>query len=145
MTDPGTSANVFRWEELKNGQDASFQFTVSDDDMLSFAGFSGDSSRIHVNHDYAVRNGFDAPVVYGALIVSKLSYFVGMLIPGDFGLATDWQVNFHQPLYVGELAKFTGEIAHLSAATRNVRIKFVVESAGRLVTSGTAGSTLLTP
>ncbi len=139
------SAKIIKWEELENGQQESFEFSITEDDMSLFAGFSGDKSRIHIDTGYALRNGFKAPVVYGAVIVSRLSYFVGMLLPGDYGLATDWQFNFHHPLYVGDMATFSGEVVHLSPATRNVRLKFSVEVSGRLIVSGGAGSTLLQP
>ena len=139
------SARIFEWEDLEKGQKESFEFSVSEDDMRAFAKFSGDESRIHIDRDYALRNGFKGPVVYGAVLVSKLSYLVGMLLPGDYGLATDWRINFHRPLYTGDTASFLAELTHLSPATRNVRIKFTVEVAGTLIASGDAGSTLLKP
>ena len=138
-------ARALEWDVLSQDQEASFSFSVTDEDMAAFASFSGDRSRIHHNDVYAKKNGFEGPVVYGAIIVSKLSYFVGMLLPGDYGLANDWNIGFHNPLYVGDVATFSGEIVHLSAATRLVSLKVRVEARGVLIAKGTATSKLLTP
>jgi 3-hydroxybutyryl-CoA dehydratase len=133
------------WEEFAAGMSVGFEFTVSQEDMDRFRDFSGDSSRIHVDETFARRNGFQGPVVYGAVMVAKLSYLVGMQLPGDLGLATEWKINFNNPLYVEERAAMRGEIAHVSAATRTIRLRFSIHAGGRLIASGTAGSKLLEP
>lgn len=134
---------VRQWDELRKGQKESFTFFVSPEEMKKFAELSGDTSRIHFDAEFAQKNGFEEPVVFGALIVSKLSYFVGMQLPGDLGLATDWQLDFRRPLYVNREALFTGEIVHLSPATNTIRIDFCVEEGNDLIASGVAGSRLL--
>jgi len=109
----------------------------------TFRSFSGDCSRIHRDASFARSNGFSAPVVYGAVIVSRLSYLVGMLLPGDLGLATDWKINFNNPLYAGDVARMHGEITHVSEATRTVRLKFSVTRGETIIATGIAGSKLL--
>lgn len=129
--------------DLRRGAVIRLPFSVSAEDMEAFAKLSGDRSRIHHDSDYARRNGFDGPVVYGALTVAQLSYLVGMHLPGDFGLATSWTVHFGKPLYVDEQAVISAEIVHLSEATRLASLKFTVHAGKRLIASGTASSKLL--
>ena len=111
--------------------------------MDAFRLLSGNSSRIHVDPAFARSRGFSGPVVYGALTVARLSHLVGMHLPGDFGLATSWRVDFNQPLYVDEDATFKAELTHVSHSTHTVTIKFRVVVGDKLVASGTAGSKLL--
>ncbi len=107
--------------------------------------FSGDLSRVHHDSTFARNNKFKGPIVYGAIIVAKISYLVGMLLPGDFGLATEWKVNFNRPLYVGDLVEMHGEITHISEATHTVKLKIVVVRGQDIIVSAVAGSKLLNP
>jgi acyl dehydratase len=121
----------------------SVPFRISQADMDTFRDLSGDSSRIHLDSAFARSRGFSGPVVYGALIVARLSNLVGMQLPGDLGLATSWMIDFHQPLYVGEDAAMEAELTHVSQATHTVKIKFRVVVGQKLVANGVAGSKLL--
>jgi 3-hydroxybutyryl-CoA dehydratase len=133
------------WQDLHVGQNASFKFCVGQKEMDEFMNFSGDRSRIHRDTGFAQRNDFQSPVVYGAIIVAKISYLVGMLLPGDFGLATEWKVYFNRPLYINDLAEMRGEITHVSDATRIVKLKITVLRGSEIIATAVAGSKLLNP
>jgi 3-hydroxybutyryl-CoA dehydratase len=134
---------VLGFGELSEGMSVAVPFTVSQADMEAFLALSGDASRIHLDADFARSCGFAGPVVYGALIVARLSNLVGMHIPGDLGLATSWKIDFHRPLYVNDNAVMHAEITHVSPATHTVKLKFHVMVGERLIATGTAGSKLL--
>lgn len=121
----------------------SVPFRIGQTEMDTFRQLSGDTSRIHIDAEFARRNGFSGPVVYGALTVARLSHLVGMHLPGDLGLATDWRIDFNHPLYVDEDAVFDAELTHVSHSTHTVKIKFRVMAGEKLVAKGTAGSKLL--
>ena len=129
--------------DLTPGISAEIGFAISPSDMELFAALSGDSSRIHNDFGFASYNGFNGPVVYGALIVAKLSQILGMQLPGDLGLATDWVVHFHQALYVGERAQLFATVKSRSAATSTVKILFEVKAGNRLIAKGSARSMIL--
>ena len=134
---------ISTWEQLRIGTEVRVPFSVSTADMESFAQLSGDRSRIHMDADFARSRGFDDVIVYGALTVSRLSHLVGMRLPGDLGLATDWKIDFNRPLYVDEDALFSATLTHLSEATHTVRLKFRVTVGELVIATGTAGSLLL--
>jgi len=134
---------VFIWDELHEGMTVSVPFMVTQKDMNDFLTLSGDASRIHLDAPFARSRGFCGPVVYGALIVARLSNLVGMHLPGDLGLATSWKIDFNRPLYVGDAAVMEAELTHVSHSTHTVKIKFRVAVGDRQIASGTAGSKLL--
>lgn len=137
------AAKVIPWNDLKVGLVAEVPFEVTQADMTTFMELSGDRSRIHWDAEYARRNGFKGPVVYGAITVARLSNLVGMHLPGDLGLATEWKIDFNNALYVDEPAVIRAEITHVSEATRIVKLRFRVTSNDRLIASGSAGAKLL--
>lgn len=144
---------VRTWRDLEVGMNVEIPFCITAADMDAFAALAGDYSRIHWDEKFAKKNGFEAPVVYGALTVARLSQLVGMHLPGDLGLATSWQIEFKNPLYVGEQATFEAKIVHISEATQTVKIKFSVSAITKcnrlngakhkFVASGSAGSKIL--
>lgn len=134
---------IIQWDELRVGLCVKIPFTIDAGDMETFAALSGDRSRIHRDAEFARKNGFEGPVVYGALTVARLSHLVGMHLPGDLGLATSWKIDFNRPLYVDEKAVMDGEITHVSEATHTVKITFRVMAGEKIIATGTAGSKLL--
>jgi acyl dehydratase len=131
--------------ELAVGDIASVVFSVTEEDMITFAELSGDRSRIHHDSKFARKNGFKAPVVYGALSVAHLSFLVGMHLPGDLGCATSWKIDFHEALYVSEEATISAKIVHISKALRVLSLEFEIKSESRLIAQGTAEAKLLIP
>ena len=134
---------IIAWDALQVGMAVKVPFSISQEDMDTFRKLSGDCSRIHHDENFAHKNGFSGPVVYGALTVARLSHLVGMHLPGDLGLATSWKIDFNSPLYVDEQAVMEGEITHVSEATHTVKLRFRVTAGEKLIASGTAGSKLL--
>jgi len=146
---------VRKWRDLAVGMTANIPFVITKEDMTAFEVISGDRSRIHHDAAFAKLNGFQEPVVYGALTVARLSHLVGMHLPGDLGLATSWRIDFNNPLYVDEKAWIECELTHCSPSTQLVKIKFKVkafpkhscesETDHKLIATGSASSKILDP
>lgn len=133
------------WEDLSKGMTVRHNFVIDEEAMKAFIRLSGDNSCIHRSIQFAQQNGFKGRVVYGAMQVAHLSYLVGMLLPGDFSLATDWHISFHSPLYINESALLEAEVVHLSEAMRIAKLKFTIHVGERLIASGAAQSKVLEP
>ncbi len=134
---------VLRWNDLFIGRTATFSFCISASDMEAFVALSGDNSRIHRDDEFAWRHGFAGRIVYGGIMLARLSKMLGSHLPGDHAMSVAWQINYHHPLYVGEEATIAATVSHLSAATRIVKIKYQILVGDRLVASGSAESRLL--
>ena len=64
------------------GATDSFEFVVSEAEQSSFAVLSGDFNPLHLDSDFAQARGLAGSVVYGGLIVAKVSQVIGMRLPG---------------------------------------------------------------
>ena len=116
--------------------------TVTHEDMAAFCDLSGDANPLHMDEAYARQLGFNGRVVFGALIVAKISCLLGMHKPGAGGLWTGLKINFRNPLYLDEKAELTGEITHLSKATRMISLKLRVQVGDRVIATATAETIL---
>ena len=111
--------------------------------MDAYRRLSGDANPLHTEDAFARRAGFDGPVVFGGLIVAKISWLLGMHLPGAGGLWTGLKVNFHKPLYAGESATITGEVTHRSESTGMLTLKLVIEAGDRCIATATAESLMI--
>jgi len=131
-------ARALDWQDLFVGMSVTLDFTVTPDDMAAFAALSGDRNPLHVDADFARGKGFDGVVVYGGMIVAKISQLIGMRLPGRDGVWMGLRLQFSNPLYVGQQAQIEGAITDLSAATRVVSLKIGVRAGGKSLATGAA-------
>jgi 3-hydroxybutyryl-CoA dehydratase len=130
---------------LWEGQSATVDFTVTDADMRNFADISGDRNPLHVDDTFARSKGFDGAVVYGALLVAKISQLIGMKLPGRDSVWTNLSVEFRKPLFVNQPAQVEGVIANLSASTGMIELKLTVRTEGKLLAKGRAEILIVEP
>jgi len=118
------------------GMVAEHAFVVSEADMAAFISLSGDRSKIHTDSDYARRRGYPNVIVYGGIILAKLSYILGSMIPGDRGVSVRWTIDYRKALHVGEAAAIELTVTGTSPSTGLVEAKFAVRVGGRVIATG---------
>ena len=84
-------------------------FTVGASDQLSFQTLSGDLNPLHSDECVARRAGFQGPIVFGGLIVAKISGFLGTIFPGAGCVWTQLAIDFRKPLYLNQTAHLVVE------------------------------------
>ena len=94
--------------------DWSYELRVSEVEQATFRKLSGDENPLHFDPDYARRSGFAAPLVYGGLIVAKISGFLGSVFPGSGCVWSRLEIQFRQPLQVGQNATLRAATTHSS-------------------------------
>jgi len=127
---------------LSEGQEARFVFTIDEAQMNQFARISGDDNPLHCDDAFARASGFRGRVVYGALLIAKVSRMIGMQLPGRDSIWNRIQFDFAKPLYVGQEAELIACIEHVSEATRTVQLRLELRTGGARIASGKAGVSL---
>lgn len=118
------------FEDLDVGQVwDSARRTVTESDVVIFAGMTGDYDRLHVDHEYAQNSRFGQPLAHGMM---GLAWAAGLstTAPQVNTLALvevrDWK--FLRPVHVGDTVRVRTEVLDAQRAGR---------SAGRVVWSKT--------
>jgi 3-hydroxybutyryl-CoA dehydratase len=143
MTDTENSSH--QMEELggfKLGDRFEFEFSIDNVAQHCFAELSGDHNPIHLDAEYAKRCGYESEVVYGGLLIGKISQLMGMMAPGRAGIWTGLKIDFHRPLYLNQTAFLSSEVSQISVGTRSMMLKIRVSAIGKLIAAGTAMATL---
>jgi len=129
---------VWTREHLEIGAHADVTFTVTDADMAAFAALSGDYNPLHTDADFARARGFPGPVVFGGLLLAKVSQLIGMRLPGRDAIWSGVAMRFHRPLFVGDEATARGEVTAWSPSTGFMTLQLKVTSAAGVIAKGSA-------
>jgi acyl dehydratase len=125
-------------EDLTEGTKASVEFRVDAQQMRQFAELSGDFNPLHTDEAFARSKGYDGLVVYGALLVAKVSQLIGMKLPGRDSVWGSLTLDFRRPLLVGQDADAEGTVTSVHRATGMVELALVVRASGKVLAKGKA-------
>ena len=84
-------------EDLKVGMSAAFGKTVTEADIMAFAGVSGDTNPVHLHHDFAANTLFKGRVAHGMLSASFISTILGTKLPGPGCIYVSQNIQFKAP------------------------------------------------
>jgi 3-hydroxybutyryl-CoA dehydratase len=123
---------------LKVGMIESYEQTITDADIKSFAGISGDNNPVHMSDEYAEGSRFKKRIAHGLLSASFFSALFGTKIPGPGCVYVSQSLNFRRPVYIGDTVKATVEITKIDPVKSRVFFRTTCTVKGRVVISGEA-------
>jgi 3-hydroxybutyryl-CoA dehydratase len=121
---------------LTRGIQEYLDFSIGSEDMAAFRRVSGDTNPLHYDATFARDRGFDGPVVYGGLIVARISGFLGTRLPGYGCVWRSLSLNFKGPLYVGEHARLSMAVLHENDALGHMELGLTVSAGSRRIADG---------
>ena len=107
-------------EDLKAGMQATFSKTVTDADIVLFAGVSGDGNAMHTDEEFAARTPFGGRIAHGLLTASLISAALANRLPGPGAVYLGQQLRFRAPVRPGETVHAT--VTVLSVDERKSRV-----------------------
>ena len=125
-------------EDLEVGMAASYAKTISEADVVLFAGISGDDNPVHINEEYAAQTPFKRRIVHGMFNAALISTVAGTRLPGPGAIYVDQQIKFKAPVYIGDTTKATLTITAVDLRRRRVKAKTDVHVGEKLVATGEA-------
>ncbi len=120
------------------GTSASFLFAISIAEMQMFSVLSGDDNPIHFDFEFATSLGLSGPIVYGGLLIAKISRLLGGVMPGHGCIWGGTKVSFVSPLYIGEEAVLDAEVVQVSTVVGLVKINHKIHCGTRLILRGSS-------
>ena len=110
------------YEELQIGEEASFSKTITETDVVLFAGISGDFNPMHMNEEYARQTPFKTRIAHGALPHSLIAPVLGMKLPGLGTVAVEIRCRFKAPTYFGDTVTAKAVVAEKIPEKKWVRM-----------------------
>ena len=122
---------------LSIGEKAEFSKTISESDVYLYAGITGDFNPIHINKEYAKNTFFKKRIVHGMLIAGFISTVIGTKLPGCGSIYISQQLNFINPVYIGDTITTYIEIIEILLGMNRVKLKILcVNQNGLIVLDG---------
>ena len=137
------NAQPLFFEDVEIGQEwESLGRTLTQADIVNFAGLSGDFNPIHVDHEFARATPFRRPIAHGLLVFSVGSG-LGLFAPPMRTLAflgiREW--HFHGPVFTGDTVRVRSKVLAREARARGRRgtvtwQRQLVNQEGKIVQEG---------
>ncbi len=116
------SQHGYYLEDLALGMTALFAKTMTDADVLAFAGLSGDHNPLHVNEEFAAKTRFKRRIVHGMLTTSLWSTLVGTRLPGPGAAYMGQDTRFLKPVHVGDTVTARMTIVAIDSTRQRVEL-----------------------
>ncbi len=135
--------------ELKNKtKQVTYIYRVTPDVYYSFQRCSNDFNPLHTDQQYANSKGFPTVVMYGNILNTFISHFVGMLLPVRDVIIHSQEINFHKPVYLNDEIQLEAKIDQVSESVNIIvyKLKFrrLINGEAELVAKGNVQIGLLT-
>jgi 3-hydroxybutyryl-CoA dehydratase len=137
-----TAQHLF-FDDVEVGQEwESLGRTITEADIVNFAGISGDFNPIHMDHDFARKTAFRRPIAHGLLVfsvASGLTLYCPPMRTLAFLEIRDWQLK--EPIYIGDTIRVRGKVANKEERARGRRgvitwHREIVNQEGKVVQGG---------
>ena len=139
--------NGYDIEDLQTGMTATFAKTITEADIVMFAGVSGDNNAVHTNEEFAATTQFKGRIAHGMLTASVISAAIANKLPGPGTIYLAQNLRFKAPVRPGETVHATVTVKEVVREKRRVmlstvctvRDKVVIEGDALVMTTSSAG------
>lgn len=130
-------------DDLEVGMTAMMAKTVTEADIVLFAGVSGDFNPMHINEEFAQPTAFKGRIAHGMLTASLISAALGMKLPGPGCIYLKQELRFKAPVRTGDTVQARVTVREIIHNKQRVVLDTVASVDGTVVLEGEA--TLMVP
>ena len=125
-------------EDLSVGMTSIFAKTVTEADIVMFAGVSGDTNPVHINQLFAEGTMFKGRIAHGMLSASFISTVVGTRLPGPGCIYINQSLRFRAPVKAGDTVVARATVKEILPERRRVVLTTVCTVGETVVIDGEA-------
>ncbi len=128
----------YYFEDLSVGMTDVYTKTITDADIVMFAGVSGDTNPLHLDDEFAKGTRFESRIVHGKLTASLISTVLGTKLPGPGCIYLSQNLRFLAPVRVGDTVTARVTVKELMPEKRRARLETVCTVGDTMVIEGEA-------
>jgi len=103
------------------GDRAAFTKTVTEADIILFAGVTGDMNPVHIDDTFAAGSIFKKRIAHGMISAGLISTVLGTRLPGPGAIYLKQSLEFQKPVFIGDTITATVEVTAVDAETEKRR------------------------
>ncbi len=124
---------------IQVGDSASFTKTVTEADVILYAGISGDFNEAHINAEAAKKGMFGQRIAHGMLSAGFISNVLGNQLPGPGTIYMGQELRFTKPVFIGDTITATVTVTERIVEKNRLKLETVcTNQRGETVITGTA-------
>lgn len=123
-------------QDLKPGMSASIGKTVTEADIVLFAGISTDVNPAHLDEEYAKGTMFGGRIAHGMLSAGFISAVLANHLPGPGTIYLSQTLKFKAPVRPGDTVRATVTVREVMLEKNRVILDTVCTVAGKTVIEG---------
>lgn len=126
-------------DTIEVGDNASFTKTVTESDIILYAGVSGDFNPAHMDAEAAKNSMFGQRIAHGMLSAGFISNVLGNQLPGPGTIYMGQDLRFLKPVFIGDTVTATVTVSEKNEEKNRLKLDTVVTNQnGDEVITGTA-------
>ncbi|MGQ9653042.1 MAG: MaoC family dehydratase [Thermodesulfobacteriota bacterium] len=110
-------------DELLVGDAAEFSKTITEADVVLFAGVTGDLNPAHMDQVWAEGTRFGGRIAHGMLSAGLISAVLGMQLPGPGTIYLSQELRFLAPVRIGDTVTARVEVEEVIKGKNRVRLR----------------------
>jgi len=127
------------FNEFKIGMKDSVAKTVTEADVIMYAGITLDTNPAHLNEEHAKNTIFKKRIAHGMLTAGFVSAVLGTKLPGEGSIYLGQELKFTAPVYMGDTITAEAEIIELIPEKNRIILRTTcTNQEGKLVLDGKA-------
>ena len=127
---------TYHIDQLHPGMSASIAKTVTEADIILFAGISTDVNPAHLDEEYAKGTMFGGRIAHGMLSAGFISAVLANHLPGPGTIYLSQTLKFKAPVRPGDTVRATVTVKEVNVARNRVTLDTVCTVAGKVVIEG---------
>lgn len=121
----------------------SYSQTITDADVKTYAGISGDHNPVHMSDEYAEQSRYKKRIAHGMISSSFFSALFGTKLPGKGCVYVNQSLNFKRPVYLNDTVTAIVTVTQIDSKKRRVFFNTVCKVKNKVVIDG--GAELFVP
>ena len=127
------------YDDIKVGDSASFSKTITESDIVTYAGLTGDFNPVHINAEFAKESMFKERIAHGMLVSGFISAVLGTQLPGPNTIALGQELKYMAPVKIGDTVTAEATVTEKRDDKRIIKLKTTVTNQrGEIVVDGAA-------
>lgn len=127
---------TYHIDQLHPGMSASIAKTVTEADIILFAGISTDVNPAHIDEEYSKGTVFGGRIAHGMLSAGFISAVLANKLPGPGTIYLSQTLKFKAPVRPGDTVTATVTVKEVNVAKNRVTLDTVCTVAGKVVIEG---------
>ena len=128
-----------QFEQIVVGVTAEWRKTVTETDVVLYAGITGDFNPVHVDAIAAAASPFGGRIAHGMLTAGLISAALASTVPGPGAIYLSQSLVFKHPVRIGDTVTVRVEVLEVKPRTRRVRLATTCRNQdGQVVLDGEA-------